>query len=72
MSSLRVKNAAVLVTMDGTRREIPDGGMFVENGIITAVGPTDEMASSATQSVLGMSPERATSRPGLSHLSEWG
>ncbi len=37
--SLLVKNADVLVTMDGTRRELKGGCLLVENGIITSVGP---------------------------------
>ncbi len=37
--SLLVKNADVLVTMDGDRRELKGGCLLVENGIITSVGP---------------------------------
>ena len=36
---LLVKNAAVLVTMDGDRRELKGGCLLVEGGIITSVGP---------------------------------
>ena len=38
MPTLLLKNADVLVTMDGTRREIPGGGLFARDGIIEAVG----------------------------------
>jgi len=37
--SLLVKNADVLVTMDGDRRELNGGCLLVENGVITSVGP---------------------------------
>ncbi|MBL1437566.1 MAG: 8-oxoguanine deaminase [Rhodobacteraceae bacterium] len=36
---LLVKNADVLVTMDGARRELKGGCLLVENGVITSVGP---------------------------------
>jgi len=38
MSTLLVKNADVLVTMDATRREIVSGGVFARDGVIEAVG----------------------------------
>lgn len=44
MTSLLIKNASVLVAMDGPRREIPQGAMLVEDGVITAVGSTDELS----------------------------
>ncbi len=37
--SLLVKNADMLVTMDGARREIAGGCLLVEDGVITSVGP---------------------------------
>ena len=49
MSSLLVKNAAVLVTMDG--REISDGAMYVENGRIVNVGETLDLPAVADQIV---------------------
>ena len=39
MTSLLVKNADVLVTMDGERREIAGGCLLVEDGVIRSVGP---------------------------------
>lgn len=36
---LLVKNADVLVTMDGERRELKGGCLLVEDGVITSVGP---------------------------------
>ncbi len=44
-----VKNAAVLVTMDGTRREIPGGGLFIRNGFIEQVGPTADLPAQADE-----------------------
>lgn len=35
--TLLVKNAHMLVTMDAQRREIADGGMFIEGNRIVAV-----------------------------------
>jgi 8-oxoguanine deaminase len=49
MSSLLVRHAAILVTMDGERREIPDGGLFAQDGWIEQVGPTHELPASADE-----------------------
>ena len=38
--TLLAKNADLIVTMDGARREIRDGGLYVEGNRIAAVGPT--------------------------------
>ena len=38
MTTLLIKNATVLVTMDDHQREIPDGGLFVRDGFIEQVG----------------------------------
>jgi 8-oxoguanine deaminase len=40
MSTLLVKHAAILVTMDDHRREIPDGGLFIRDGFIEQAGQT--------------------------------
>ena len=45
--SLLIKNAHVLVTMDQKRREIRDGGVYVEGAEIVAVGPTHTLPASA-------------------------
>jgi cytosine/adenosine deaminase-related metal-dependent hydrolase len=47
MSTLLVRNATMLVTMDATRREISGGGFFAENGVITAAGPTESLPATA-------------------------
>jgi cytosine/adenosine deaminase-related metal-dependent hydrolase len=51
MTTLAIRNADVLVTMDGARREIPGGGLFARNGVIEAVGtdlpPADQVIDAA-------------------------
>ena len=39
---LLVKNADVLVTMDGDRRELKGGNLLIEDGVIASVGPEAE------------------------------
>ena len=47
--SMLVKNATVMVTMDAGRREINDGGLYIEDGIIKQVGPTNTLPKSAEE-----------------------
>ncbi len=47
MSTLLVRNATLLVTMDAQRREIADGAVFVRDGVIEAVGLTAELPATA-------------------------
>ncbi len=49
MATLLIKNAALLVTMDPTRREISGGGIFVRDGFIEQVGPTTELPGTADE-----------------------
>jgi len=49
MTTLLVKNAKVLVTMDDQRREIADGGLYIENGFIKQVGLTSELTQTADE-----------------------
>jgi cytosine/adenosine deaminase-related metal-dependent hydrolase len=49
MTTLLLKDADVLVTMDAARREIPGGGVFIRNGVIEAVGTSAELPASADQ-----------------------
>ena len=49
MSTLLIKNAAILVTMDDRRREISDGGLFVRDGFIEKVGLTSEIPTKADE-----------------------
>ncbi|MFC6746568.1 8-oxoguanine deaminase [Methylobacterium persicinum] len=47
MTSLLLTNADILVTMDATRREIPGGGVYVEDNRIVAVGPSSNLPMQA-------------------------
>ena len=49
MATLLVKNAQLLATMDGARREIVDGGLFCENGFIKHLGKTSDLPLSADE-----------------------
>ena len=51
MSTLLLKDADVLVTMDAERREIAGGGVFIRDGVIEAVGPTPELPTTADEVV---------------------
>src|SRR5512136_373490 len=43
MSTLLIRNAALLITMDDERRTIPDGALFVRGNVIEHVGSTAEL-----------------------------
>ena len=47
MPTMLAKNAAVVVTMDAQRRELPNAGLFIRDGFIEQVGPTDDLPDSA-------------------------
>jgi len=47
MSTLLVKHADILVTMDAQRREIADGGLFIRDGFVEQAGPTASLPSAA-------------------------
>ncbi len=49
MTTLLVKNARLMATMDAARREIIQGGLFIEDGFIKQVGPTSELPRSADE-----------------------
>jgi 8-oxoguanine deaminase len=49
MSTLLVKNAQVVVTMDNHRRELQNGGLFIKDGFIKQVGLSNELPSEADQ-----------------------
>ncbi len=42
-----VRHADWLITMDAERRRIPDGGVFIRDNVIEAVGPTAELPAQA-------------------------
>jgi cytosine/adenosine deaminase-related metal-dependent hydrolase len=47
MSTLLLKNADRLVTMDDDRRQIVGGGVFVRDNIVEQIGPTEALPTSA-------------------------
>lgn len=49
MSTLLLKNADLLVTMDDSRRRIPGGGLYIEDNVIRQVGCTEELPHGADQ-----------------------
>ena len=52
MSTLLLKNAELLVTMEGlgaSNRRIPDGGLYVRENMIAEVGPTSELPGDADE-----------------------
>src|SRR5512139_2780431 len=49
MSTLLVRHAEILVTMDDRRREIPDGGLFIRDGFIEQAGPTAGLPAAADE-----------------------
>src|SRR5450756_1384441 len=49
MTTLLIKNATVLVTMDDHQREIPEGGLFVRDGFIEQVGLTSTLQQTADE-----------------------
>ena len=57
MSTMLVKGASLLVTMDDDRRRIQNGGLFIRDNVIEQVGPTDALPPEADRviNVRGMS-----------------
>lgn len=49
MPTLLIRHATLLVTMDDQRREIAGGGLFARDGVIEAVGPSDELPRDADE-----------------------
>ncbi len=47
MPTLLIRHATLLVTLDDDRRRIPDGGLFIRDNAIEAVGPTSELPEAA-------------------------
>jgi len=47
MATLLARNADVLVTMDGERRELRNASLFARDGEIEVVGPADDLPQSA-------------------------
>ena len=49
MTTLLVRHADFVVTMDDHCQEIPDGGLFISDGFIEQVGPTSELPDTADE-----------------------
>jgi len=49
MSTLLIRHARVLLTMDDERRELADGGVFVRDHVIEAVGPSGDLPAEADE-----------------------
>lgn len=47
MPTMLAKNASLVVTMDGARRELSDAGLFIRDGMIELVGPTSDLPVTA-------------------------
>src|SRR5512136_1619078 len=52
MSTLLLRHAKLLITMDDQRRVIRDGALFVRDNVIEQVGPTSDLASLEADRVL--------------------
>jgi 8-oxoguanine deaminase len=55
MATIVLMHADVLVTMDETLREIRDGGMVIRDGVIEAIGPTNELPTVLEATLVDMS-----------------
>ncbi len=49
MTTLLIRHASLVVTMDDHRREIPDGGLFIRDGFMEQVGPSAGLPDSADE-----------------------
>jgi len=49
MASLLVRNARLMAAMDGARREIEHGGLYIEDGFIKQAGKTEELPETADE-----------------------
>lgn len=51
MATLLLRNSECLVTMDEERREIAGGGVYVDDGRIVAVGPSEDLPDDADETL---------------------
>ncbi len=49
MTTLLVRNADIVVTMDSHRREIADGGFLIRDGFVEQIGPTESLPENADE-----------------------
>ncbi len=64
MTTLFLKDAEVLVTMDAGRREIKDGALVVQDNVIQAVGTTSEVEAWMARQPNASSPDRTINARG--------
>jgi cytosine/adenosine deaminase-related metal-dependent hydrolase len=64
MTTLFLKNADVLVTMNAQRREIKDGALVVRDNVIQAVGTTLEMETWLANQAAASTPDRTLDAKG--------
>lgn len=55
MPTLLLRNIHTLITMDTARRELPDGALFVRDGVIEAVGTLADMPAQTADEVIDLS-----------------
>ena len=55
MSTLLIKNALTLATMDNSRREIAGGALYARDGVIEAVGTLADMPAQTADEVFDLS-----------------
>jgi cytosine/adenosine deaminase-related metal-dependent hydrolase len=78
MTTLLLKNADVLVTMDTDRHEIKNGALFVKENVIQAVGTTSEVEVWLANQTTAPPPDRIINArgtvvlPGLDSLPHLG
>ena len=65
MSTLLVKNAQILVTMDRDRRELANGWMFIRDGVISMVGQSKGADSAGSMADRVIDAEGCLVTPGL-------
>jgi 8-oxoguanine deaminase len=51
MTTLLLEHADLIVTMDDHRSRIPDGGLFIRDGVIEAIGPTPSLPTEADRTI---------------------
>jgi cytosine/adenosine deaminase-related metal-dependent hydrolase len=64
MTTLFVKNADVLATMDADRRELKDGALLVKDNVIQAVGTTSQIEAQLSQTPSAPPPDRTIDASG--------
>jgi len=64
MSTLLVRQAALLITLDDERRVIADGALFVRDNVIERVGLTADLTTLVADRVIDARGEGRAAEPG--------